>query len=135
MKKTLLVLVILSVGMLHAQKRANIKQTFDYSKFVGIWYHKDAATLFIWKEKNEFKVAQLSTYSGDPIEVLAMCAKNNRLYIESLYLPNSWYTIQEYTYLDNDTLSTIITGDCNDTIIYTRYNFATYNPPFLALTD
>lgn len=135
MRKILFVLVLLLSSNLHAQPKSSDKTSFDYSKFVGLWYHKDAATLCIWKEKNELKVAQFSTYSGNPIEVLALCTKNKRLYVESLYCYTSWYTIQEYTYLSNDTLSVIITGDANDTIIYTRYDFKTYNPPFFASTD
>ena len=134
MRKILLVLVVLLASNLHAQKKSNVKSTFDYSKFEGLWYNENATTLFVWKEKNEYKAAEFSTYSGKPLDIIAFSMQDNRMYIESIFKPNSFYTLSEYTYLDNDTLSVIISGDADCVAIFTRYNYSTYNPAFLAAT-
>ena len=135
MRKILFVLVLLSASNLHAQPKSEPKSTFDYSKFVGLWYNRGDTTLCIWKEKNEYKVAMFSNCSGDPIEILSVSKKNKRFYFETFFSYTSWQTKQELTYLDNDTLQCVITGDGNNTVIYTRYDFNTYNPPFLAISN
>lgn len=135
MRKILLVLVVLLVSNLHAQKKTNSLSTFDYSKFEGLWYNENTTTLFVWKEKDKYKAAEFSTYSGKPLDVLTFTMQDNRMYIESLFRANAWYTLTEYTYLDNDTLSVQISGDADGTEIFSRYDYNTYNPPFLAHTS
>ena len=135
MRKIFLVLIVLLVSNLHAQKKSSDKTTFDYSKFVGMWYNRGETSLCVWKEKNEYKVAMFSNCSGDPIEILSVSKKNKRFYFETFFSYTSWHTKQELTYLENDTLQCVITGDGNNTVIYTRYDFKTYNPPFLVISD
>ena len=131
MRKILLVLVLLLSSNLHAQKKSNAKSTFDYSKFEGLWYNENTTTLFVRKEKNGYKVTEFSVDTGRPLDVISFSFEDNRMYIETLVRANAWYTFQEFTYLDNDTLSVLISGDADGTAIFTRYNYNTFNPAFL----
>lgn len=135
MRKLLLVLVLLFASSMHAQPKTKLNASFDYSKFEGLWYNENTVTLFVWKEKGEFKVAEFSTYSGHPLDVLSFSMQDGRMYVESLFRSNAWYTSGEYTYQDDDTLSLHLTGDGEGTELFTRYDFKTYNPPLLQLSD
>jgi DNA-directed RNA polymerase II subunit RPB1 len=90
---------------------------------------------------NAFHSAGLSTMkvltTGVPRiqEILSVSKKNKRFYFETFFSYTSWHTKQELTYLENDTLQCVITEDGNNTVIYTRFDFNTYNPPFLVIYE
>ena len=135
MRKILLVLVLLLASNLHAQKKSNAKSTFDYSKFEGLWYNENTVTLFVRKEKSGYKATEFSVNTGRPIEVLSLSFQDNRMYVETVFKSNNAYIFQEFSYVDNDTLYLLISGDERGTAIFTRYNYNTFNPLFLARTN
>jgi hypothetical protein len=135
MRKILLVLVILLASNLYAQKNTIVKSTFDYSKFEGLWYNENTVTLFVRKEKNGYKVTEFSVNTGRPLDVISMSFEDNRMYVETVFKSNNTYIFQEFSYVDNDTLYLHISGDERGTAIFTRYNYNTFNPLFLARTN
>lgn len=117
MKKVFLIIAItLFSSNVFAQQKINIED------LIGYWKpDEELSELFFWKNaKNQLQVQEISSTSGRPIDLIVLEINDNSVFIKTIFVPNNWITENIYTFVDNNTLKRVITGDGQGTAIYRR---------------
>jgi hypothetical protein len=115
MKKLLVLLVCLGFTIVNAQKMSP-----DFLE--GYWTSNGEATELTFEKinGNELSVSEISSTSGVPLKVLRHRIKKNKLYIESLFEPNNFFSISRFMIIDQDTMVADIVSDVPGQVIYKR---------------
>ena len=115
MKTILTLLFGLSTLITSAQKMSP-----DFLK--GNWTSNGEATELVFEktDRNELLISEISSTSGIPLKVLNHRIKKNKLYIESLFEPNNFFSISRFIIIDQDTMVADIISDVPGQVIYKR---------------
>jgi hypothetical protein len=98
------------------------QEKLNTDDLIGYWQPSEESTqLFFWKDVNGFlQVQEISGTSGRPIHINSLSVRRDSVIVEETFLYNNWKTKNVYTLVDNKTLSCVVTGDSNCTLIYNK---------------
>jgi hypothetical protein len=117
MKKVFLITVFALLSFnVFAQQKINI------TNLLGYWKpDQESAELFFWKDADDKLQTQgISSTSGKQIDVITLRINDASIFIRTIFIPNNWVTENVYTFIDNNTLKCVVTGDGEGTIIYKK---------------
>ena len=99
----------------NAQKMSN-----DFLE--GQWTSNGKATE-VWfnvSDKNELRIIEVSSYTGDPLTVLEQKIVDNTLYIRTVFEKLDFEATAIFTIVDKDTMSLEVKSNFPGTIVYKR---------------
>ena len=98
------------------------QKKLNTDELIGYWQPSEESTqLFFWKDVNGFlQVQEISGTSGRPIHVNSLNVRQDSVLVKETFLYNNWKTENVYTLVDKKTLSCVVTGDSNCTLIYNK---------------
>ena len=122
MKKVFLIIAIALFSLTFFSQGLIIKEKINVSNLIGYWRPDQESTqLFFWKDINgKLQVQEISGTSGEPLDILNLKVNENSVYIKTIFKPTEWTTESTYTFIDNQTLECVVTGEFATSIIYTK---------------
>jgi hypothetical protein len=117
MKKSILVIVVCLFGL-----NVFSQEKFTSNDLIGYWKpNKESSHLFFWKNSiGKLQTQEICGTSGSPIDAISLRIEKDYIFIRTILLENGWVTESVYTFINKNTLKCVITGDGNDTVIYTK---------------
>jgi len=117
--KNLILVIVLVVAL---QTTAFGQNKINTDDLIGYWKPDiESAQVFFWKDINgKLQLQEISGSSGEPIDIISLRIKEDSIFAKTIFIPNHWITVGNFTFADKNTLICKITGDGEGTITYTK---------------
>jgi hypothetical protein len=119
MRKVILVFVLV-FGM---QNTVLCQNSINTNNLIGYWrcLDEDNTELFFWKDVNgKLQVQEISSASGQPLDVITFRIDKNSIFIRTFFMPNSYASECVYTFIDKKTLKCAIRAEGEGVLVYTK---------------